>query len=289
LTKALLAGALAVALAATTTDAQTRPSVEQLMTRVGERIAEFYRRAQNVVCIETSTVQPIDGSNGLDGFARTVESELRVEAVDAALGEAAVVRHVRKVNGRVPRETDKKDRSGCTDPNPLSTEPLAFLLSSHRPEYEFSSAGSVKNKNGSALLIDFASVDRKSNPELIEDKGGHEDCYDWSGHIASAGRVWIDAATHDVLRVERWIRGPVEVKVPTRIQRRNRLENWVVIIRENETIRYQTVPFSDPEELLLLPESINSVTIVRGGLQSTRRSQTFTGCRRFSTQGRIVE
>ena len=36
-------------------------------------------RAKNVVCIETSRVQPIDLDNGPLGFARTVESELRIE------------------------------------------------------------------------------------------------------------------------------------------------------------------------------------------------------------------
>ena len=41
-------------------------------------------------------------------------------------------RELRRVNGRAPRERDKKDRSGCTDLNPLSPEPLAFLLPARR-------------------------------------------------------------------------------------------------------------------------------------------------------------
>ncbi|MCM3881012.1 MAG: hypothetical protein ND807_12960 [Vicinamibacterales bacterium] len=291
MTKIVLSGALTIALAATPgAGAQTQPNLEELLTRVGARIAEFYKRAQNVVCIETSTVQPIDSSNGLDGFARTVESELRVEAADLDdPGEVSIVRHVRRVNGRVPRENDKKDRNGCTDPNPLSTEPLAFLLPGHRSEYQFKSAGFARDRNRNAILIDFATVDRRSTAELIEDKEGHEDCYDWSGHLASLGRIWVDAESFDVMRVDRSLGGPVDVKVPARIQQRNRLDNWVVIVRDNETIRYQRVAFSEPDEMLLLPESINSVTIVRGGLQSTRRIRTLSGCRRFATQGRVVE
>ena len=106
--------------------------------RVGDRVAEFYTRAKNVICIETSTVQPVDFHNSPGGFARTVESELHVEADSGqAPGEAVIVRKVRKVNGRAPREKDKKDRAGCTDPNPLSSEPLAFLLPAHRSEYRF--------------------------------------------------------------------------------------------------------------------------------------------------------
>jgi hypothetical protein len=282
--------ALALALAAmTAAGAQAQPSVEELLVRVGERVAEFYERAKNVICIETSTVQRVDVNTSPDGFARTVESELHVEADSGqAPGEAVIVRKVRKVNGRAPREQDKKDRAGCTDPNPLSSEPLVFLLPAHRSEYQFRTAGIGKDRNRTVLMIDFTSVDRRSNPELIEDPSGHDDCFDWSGHIASRGRIWVDAGNYDVVRVERGLGGPVDVKVPASIQRRHHLDSWVVIVRDDVTIRYKTVAFSDPDEVLLLPESIDSFTVVRGGLESTRRNQTFSDYRRFVTGGRVL-
>jgi hypothetical protein len=283
---------VAVALTAltATADAQTRPNIDEILIRVGQRIAEFYKRAQRVICIETSRVQPIDLTYSSQGFARIVESELRVEAEAGELaGEARVVREIRKVNGRAPRDKDKKNRDGCTDPNPLSTEPLAFLLPAHRSEYQFKAAGFAKDRNRPAFRIDFASVNRKSNVELVEDKLGHEDCFDWSGDIPSRGRIWVDAETYDVLRVERSVGGPVDVRVPLRIQRRHRLETRVVIMREDTTIRYRTVAFSDPDEALLLPESIESLSVLSGGLQSTRRSQIYSGYRRFVTDSRVVE
>ena len=288
---AIVPWALALGLAAmTTASAQGQPNVDDLMVRVGERVAEFYKRAKNVICIETSRVQSVDVQNSPEGFVRTVESELRVEAVNGQVpGEAAFVRKVRKVNGRVPREKDKKDRSGCTDPNPLSSEPLAFLLPAHRSEYQFKSAAIAKDRNRTALVIDFASVNRRSRPELIEDPGGHADCFDWSGPIASKGRIWVDATNYDVVRVDRGNGGPVDVKVPALIQRRYRLDSWVVIVRDDVTIRYKTVAFSDPDEVLLLPESIDTFTVVRGGLQSTRRSQTFSDYKRFVTGGRVLQ
>jgi hypothetical protein len=286
-----LPGTVALALAAmTAAGAQTPQNADELLARVGERVAEFYRRAKNVVCIETSTVQHIDFNNSPEGFARTVESELRLEADRGrAPGEAAIVRKIRKVNGREPREKDKKDRAGCTDPNPLSSEPLAFLLPAHRSEYHFKTVGLTKDRNRAALMIDFSSVVRRSNPELIEDPGGHDDCFDWSGHIASRGRIWVDAGSYDVLRVERGLRGPVDVKVPVLIQRRHRLPNWVVIVREDVTIRYKPVAFSDPDEVLLLPESIDSLIVIRGGLASSRRNQTFSDYKRFVTAGRVLQ
>jgi hypothetical protein len=288
LTMVVLVAALAAA--KTTAGAQAQPAVDELLSRVGERIAEFYKRAQRVMCIETSRVQPIDLTYSSRGFARIVESELRVEPEDGAVaGEARVVREVRKVNGRVPREKDKNNRDGCTDPNPLSTEPLAFLLPAHRSEYQFKAAGFSKERNRPAVRIDFASVNRKSNAELIEDKQGHEDCFDWSGDIPARGRIWVDAESYDVLRVERSVGGPTSVRVPSRIQRRHNLDNYVVIMREDTTIRYRTVAFSDPDEVLLLPESIDTLSVVSGGLQSTRRTQTYADYKRFVGDSRVVE
>jgi hypothetical protein len=290
LTVLALPAALGIALTTPAAGADAPPAIDGLLARVSERIAEFYERAQRVICIETSTVQPIDFRFSTLGFARTVESELRVEAAGGdAAGEATFVREVRKVNGRPPREKDSTDRAGCTDPNPLSTEPLAFLLPAHRREYQFRSAGVAKDRNRPVVLIDFASVNRRSNAELIEDKSGHDDCFDWSGHVASRGRIWVDANNYDVLRIERGLPGLLDVRVPLRIQRRHNLDNYVVIEREDTTVRYRTVAFSDPDEVLLLPESIESLIVARGGLQSTRRSQTYSNYRRFVGAGRVVE
>jgi hypothetical protein len=272
--------------------AQTPPDVDALLARVAERIVDYYRHAQRVVCTERSTVQPIAWNYTPQGFARTVESELHVESEAGDgddLPEATVIRQTRKVNGRPPRERDNKDRAGCTDPNPLSPEPLAFLLPAHRREYQFKAAGSGTERNRAALLVDFASVNRDSRPELVEDERGHDDCFDWKGPVATKGRIWVDATTHDVLRVDRRNGGPIDVRVPWRIERRYGLSTWVVVEREDVTIRYRTIAFSEPDERMLLPESIESLIVVRGGLESTRRTQTFSDYRRFLTAGRVVK
>ena len=147
----------------------------------------------------------------------------------------------------------------------------------------------ANERSRAALMIDFATVDRKSNPELIEDPNGHEDCFDWSGHMASRGRIWVDAGNYDVIRVDRSLRGPIDVRIPTLIQRRYHFDNWMVIVRDDVTIRYKTVAFSEPEEVMLLPESIDSFTVVRGGLESTRRKQTFSDYKHFVTGGRVLQ
>lgn len=284
---AALAAGLALTIVAAA-GAQSQPNLDELLIRVGDRIAEFYNRAKNIVCIERSTVQPVDLSHSTVGFPRTVESELHVES-GVAPGEAVFVRNVRKVNGRAPRPQDNKDRAGCTDPNPLTSAPLAFLLARHRSDYQFTPAGIGNDRNRPAYLVDFASVNRRSTPVLIEDPNGHDDCFDWSGHIAVKGRIWVDADTDDVLRVDRWLLGPVDVNVPVLLARRYRFDRWIALMRDDLTIRYHAVAFSDPDEVLLLPESITSLTMIRGGLQSTRRSQTFSDYKRFITKGKVVD
>ena len=286
--------ALAVVCAGGVAAAAQAPSasVDDLLKRVGERILEYYRRAQSVICTEKSTVQMIGWNFSPEGFARTVESELRVEA-DAADGdglpEAKVVREIRKINGRIPRERDKSDRAGCTDPNPLSPEPLAFLLPTHRSDFTFAAAGAAKEKNRDTLLIDYASVNRKSKLELKEDPRGRADCFQWSGDVPVKGRIWIDAETYDVIRVQERFSGPVDMRVSDALQRRYNFSNWMVVERYDVTIRYKTVAFHDPEEAMLLPESIDLINVLRGGLASTRRSQTFSDYRRFLTGGRVVK
>ena len=270
---------------------QAAPDAAQLLTAVGERVANYYRRAESVICTETSTVQPIDWNNwSFQGFARTVESELHVE-LDAAAGhalpDARVVRDIRRVNGRLPRASDQTSRNGCTDPNPLSPEPLAFLLPPQRDAYRFPSIRTGRERNRAALVIDFTSADRTSRPELVEDERGHDDCFDWKGPLATRGQVWVDAQTYDVLRIDRRALGPVDVRVPPRLQRRYNFATSIVLDRDEVTIRFRPVAFTDPDETLLLPETIESITIVRGGLQSARRTDTFSGYRRFLTAGRV--
>ncbi len=270
---------------------QPPQELARLLAAVGQRVANYYIRARSVMCTNTATVQPIDWNSGsLQGFARTVESELRVE-LDAAAGDALptarLVRDIRRVNGRLPRDSDRNSRNGCTDPNPLSPEPLAFLLPPERDTYRFTAVRRGREGSRPALIIEFTSAPGVSRPELVEDQG-HEECFDWTGPLATRGQVWVDAETHDVLRIDRHLTGPVDLRVPLRLQRQYGFAVRVVLDRDDVSMRFRPVAFADPDEVLLLPESIDSMTIVRNGLQSTRRTEKFSGYRRFLTGGRIT-
>ena len=267
-----------------------RDDAAAVIARVGERVLEYYQRAQRLMFLERSTVLPIDARWNPQGMARTVDSELRIEFDEAdgeSFPEARVSRDVLSVNGREPRERDRTGRSGCTDPNPISPEPLAFLLPGQRDEYEFTSVRSGRERDRAALVIDFRSVRHPGHPQLIEDELGRDDCFDWRGPVPMKGRLWVDAETYDVLKLERHVTGPTDVRVPWPLQRKYGLPALVTIDRDDLSLHYREVVFSDPEEVLLLPESIIRTTVLRTGLQSTRRTQQFSDYRRFLTRTRI--
>ena len=54
---------------------------------VGERVASFYERAEHLICVNISTVQPIDRNRSFQGFARAVGSEDAREGITAFLGK----------------------------------------------------------------------------------------------------------------------------------------------------------------------------------------------------------
>jgi hypothetical protein len=193
-----------------------------------------------------------------------------------------------RINGRAPRDKDKKARSACLDPNPLTPEPLAFLLPSRREGYRFSAGGSGKGKNGSALLIEYERRSSK-NPELVDDPYGRENCFEISAPLSVKGRVLIDKDSYDVLRIEEHLAGLGELRTSRAQQRAHNFSPSIVVDRIDVTTRYKIVSFKDPEETFILPESIETLEMFRGELQSHRTVQEFSNYRRFVTGGRLVK
>lgn len=268
--------------------AQSTHDVSTVLARVGERIERYYQRLQNIICLEKVTALPVGSDMSPSGFARVLEYEIRVETdgVDAATRATAakVVRDLRKVNGRAPRP---KDKEGCFDPDPLSTEPLEFLLAANRGDYVFSWAGFAKAKSGNAMLIDFRPTE-SGKPEIREHERGRDDCFSISMPGSTRGRIWVDPDSHDVLRLEQHLVSQVEFRVPFDLQRRHNLPDHVVLSRYDWAIKFAAVTFENPDETVLLPESIEELTLARGA-GSHRTRQVFSDYRRFMTGARVVK
>ena len=113
------------------------------------------------------------------------------------------------------------------------------------------------------------------------------DCVSIDAPGRTKGRIWIDETTHDVLRLDEQLTGQFEYRIPREHWGFNGPQTWV-IERADSSIRYRPVEFRDPDETVLLPESIEVLTVFRGA-QSYRIAQTFSGYKRFITGGRIVK
>ncbi len=274
----------AVAMLSAGVTAQPAGNVTEILASVGDRIQHYYGRAQSIMCLEKVTVQPIRGDLTPEGFGRVIEYDLRVEwdaGTDGGLAEATVHRQVRKVNGRAPKPGDEPK---CMDPRSISPEPLAFMLPGHRDEYIFSLSGSGRDRNRTAVFLDYkARVIGK--PEVTY----KDDCASVSLPGWEKGRVWLDPDTHDVMRIEQALVRRFDHRVPYERVRMGMGESWT-LERSDTTIRYRPVVFKDPEETVVLPESISSLTVFRGsGFVGNRTVQTFSDYKRFITGGRIVK
>ena len=256
-----------------------------LLARIGTRVEQYYTHARTLVCTETVVIQPLARDLTFDGHARRLVCELRVEweplSAGGGRGEASVVRQLLTVDGRPPRP---KDEPRCMDPRPVSPEPLAMLLPDRSREYAFTWAGTATTGGRPSVRLDYRSLARK--PPVIE---WHDDCVSVDLPGRSRGRMWVDAATDDVVRLDEQLAGTFDIPVPPEQLRRG-ARTSMTIERADSSIEYRTVQFSDPDEALLVPASIESLTIVQNaGVPRLRTRQTFSNYRRFTAEGRILK
>jgi hypothetical protein len=261
-----------------------------VLERAGARVEQYFARAQSIMCLEVVHLQPLSSSWSSNGFGRVVESELRLSWEPAADGtlptEAQTLRQLLKVNGRPPRTND---HNNCTTPEQETeeTQPLSMLLSGERVKYAFTMAGRTTIDRRGAIMIDFrllkaATVDAR----MVE---GRDDCVSFNVEGGMRGRIWVDAETHDVLRLDQRLASMVEIPLPRAARRQPHAEPSWTLERWDTSIRFRPVTFANPDETLLLPESQSSVQVTRGSGSPRLRTMTnYKNYQRFVTGARVV-
>ena len=278
---ALLAGLTASPAAQSPQDVD----LSQLLDRVGQRVSEWYSRAESIVSNEEMWIERLRSDFTPTAPPRRLGYELHVAwdpklAEPGQLPEATVVRRLISVNGGPPGPDDDP---GCHDPKSVSPEPLAMLLPDRRDEVRFSVAGRTRVGGRDALIVDFQGVERQA-PEVV----WSGDCWtvDLPGRLR--GSIWIDAASYDVLRLDEHLVGQFDFDVPRARQRRGAPRS-MVIERADSSIRYRRVDFEDPAESVMLPAEVETMTVIRGpGVQRTRIWQRYTRHRRFLGDVRVI-
>jgi hypothetical protein len=278
--------ALAVGLSA-----EQAPTIDlvSVLQRAGERVTEYFARAQSLVCLERVSLQKLGMSFGADGPARFVESELRLSwdpsPDDPTPTDARTLRQVLRVNGGAPR---KKDYQNCTTPEQQETEeqPLSMLLPHVRGDYTFTAGGHETIDGRQAFVIAFREIQKpKVESWLVKD---NEDCISFDIQGGMRGKIWIDVETHDVLRLDQSLSGLVEIPLPRKATRRGGSFFWTME-RWDRSIRFKRVTFQDPIETLVLPVTSSTLQITRGAGTPRLRTQTqYLGYRRFMTGARVV-
>jgi len=276
--------------------AQTVPiepvELEATLAHAAERVVEFFTRAQSLVVTETVYHQPLSFGLSGEGPGRSIESELRLSWTPGADGDAATeaqtLRLLTKVNGRKPRA---KDPRNCTPQEQVDTEPqvLSMLLPGRQDEYTWRLAGRGRIDGRTAILVDFQEKRRLEVTDvwLLED---NDDCVMFSFDGGTRGRVWVDAESYDVLRLDHHLGGQVEVELPHKLRNRAGSESTWTLERFDTTFRFRRVQFQDPDETLVLPVSANTIRILRGGgISRVRISTEYKGYRRFMTGGRVIQ
>lgn len=248
---------------------------------VSDYVERYFGRAQSLVAEETVTLEHLRSDLTADGLTRRLQYEIHLEwSPDGVEPRASVVRRLLRIGSRPPREGAEPE---CLDPKSISPEPLAFLLKERRERFSFREVGPAQVAGRQAVLLDYQPAGRAESTIT-----GTRDCIQIDMPGRTRGRVWVDPDTHAVLRLDESLVAVTDVRVPRELQK----GGWglhVIVERADTSIRYQPVRFSQPDETLLLPTRVESVSVLRSsGVQRLRVTQTYRNYRRFLTETRVI-
>jgi hypothetical protein len=240
------------------------------LTSLAARVQQYYDRISSIICDETVTQQELKFNLSPTGKPRVTIYELSVTHDPKGHGdkEFLVERTLQWVNGKRAR---KHEEPGCTDPKTGTPEPLGFLLAKNQSGYKFSLARDPSGGPEGTVAMDFA----QSPPERVNIKW-EGDCFAAEGG-GIEGRLWFDSRTFDVLQVQARLPKPFLVPIPVSL---GAPPPAVRVERSEMLLRFTRVEFQQPDEAVLLPQSIEVVTVFRG-VPSLKTTQTLSNFRRF--------
>jgi hypothetical protein len=272
---AMLVALVALVSGGSRTSAQS-DELALILSGLAARTQQYYDRFISIICTETVHQQDLRFNLKPTGRPRTSVYELSVSRDPHGRGETEfrVDRTLQFVDGRPAR---KNQKPGCTDPKTGSPEPLAFLLEANQKRYRFTIPDSVDGGAYGTRAIDFIEFP----PERVRVKW-EGSCFEAQGG-GHQGRVWFDPVSYDVLQVDMRLSRPFVV--PMRVGYVG-VDPAIRVERSETTIRFARVEFQQPDETVLLPESVDTLTVFRGA-PSLKTNQKLTNYRRFLTRSEI--
>lgn len=268
----------------------------RVLEKLGESVARYQSDLFSITYTETILEERLKRDlRAREGRAKEYVFEnvvLREPAKDAR-DETRVrgVRRLRSEDGK-PAEPGKpyvQRRNKCgggESPSESYGDPLTFLLPKNQPNYEFADEGETAVDGRAARVVRF--VPRGQGGPKVVSKG---DCF-WAT-VPHEGRVWVEAESGDVLRLEWRIIEPYEFESP-RAMNVGRLrfgpKRKLKYERMETVTRFRRVEFKDPAGTLLLPSSSETLRVIGGARRPrTRTTRAFKDYRRFVSDVKIVE
>ena len=178
---------------------------------------------------EKVIVQPVGSDRTPAGFAPRRSSPSCASSRRAKTASRPTHDHPRAVEGERPaaEAQDKKDRHL---PRPESAVARAAVVSPRAisgASTRSPGPGSAKARIAIAFLIDYRPVEASEQAEFLEDRRGTPRLLPDLAAGGRRGRLWVDATTYDVLRLEQHLRAPVDVRIPFVQQRKHNLpDSW---------------------------------------------------------------
>jgi hypothetical protein len=246
-----------------------------ILAGLAESTQQYYDRFISIICTETVQTQNLNRDLAPVGRPRTTVYELSVsrDSSKKRANEFRVERALQSVNGRAAR---KNQRTECTDPKTGTPEPLAFLLASNQNRYRFSLAGADGGPPGTHA-IEFI----ETPPERVRVKW-EGSCFEAEGG-GHRGRVWFDPETYDIFQVDVRLSKPFFISLPDGFFG---IRPAIRVEKSEMTLHFSRVEFQQPDEVIMLPASIETLHVLRG-VPSMRIHQTLANYRRFLTQSEI--
>lgn len=254
-----------------------QPGEADIVVRAGAYVERYYERAQSLLATEVVIVSPMERGMDHEGYVWRMTNEVRFEPGSAT----ASPRITRRLLVAKPPALGPPFQNDCLEPTSFSVDPLVLLLPAERARFRFST-GRMENVGGvRTQRVDFRPLTREP-----------ADVY-WQGRCgiirsvgSTRGQVWVNPSNGEVLRYQDEL--PDAVRLPGPPDKG--APRSFTLQRFDTTVDYQRFAFTEPEETLLLPARVESVSAVHGsGVPRIRIVRTFSDYRRFLGSARIIE
>jgi len=280
----------------TTTDKDVTP-LKNLLERVGERIQKYQETMFNIAFIEVLRQQELKS----DGTSKNKPKEFVYESIVVSRTLPAnqqnsfpvITRTLKSVDGKPTEQKNLSQRFKCveTNPRPAYGDPLTFLLPKNQNDFVFSYAGE-EGLEGRKTAVILISEPPASEPIKIVVTG---DCFRLSRSPRRQGKIWIDLDTYDVIQLQWQLAESFSGKTPAGVAKFGILPVFrpakeLSYEKSESTIRFRSLTFQNPEQVLLLPSSSEHTWILKGArIAGFRTTIRYTQYRRFLTNVEIKD